>query len=157
MSKITVEALKVAESQIGVHEEGGNNKGVKVGEYLSSVGLPQGYAWCQSFIYWCFKKASANLAAANPVPKTAGVLAHWNNTIYGKKVAVPEVGDLFVMDFGKGMGHIGFVSKVDLVNKTFETIEGNSNDEGSREGYEVAHRTGKLSRKFSSVKGFIRY
>ena len=61
------------------------------------------------------------------------------------------------MDFGKGMGHIGFVTKVDLVNKTFETIEGNSNDEGSREGYEVAHRTGKLSRKFSSVKGFIRY
>ena len=55
------------------------------------------------------------------------------------------------------MGHIGFVTKVDLVNKTFETIEGNSNDEGSREGYEVAHRTGKLSRKFSSVKGFIRY
>lgn len=157
MSKITVEALKIAKSQIGVHEEGGNNKGVKVGEYLSSVGLGQGYAWCQSFVYWCFKKASANLATANPVPKTAGVLAHWNGAIYGKKVSTPQVGDLFILDFGKGLGHIGFVDTVDLVNKTFTTIEGNSNDEGSREGYEVAHRTGKLSRKISSVKGFIRY
>jgi uncharacterized protein (TIGR02594 family) len=157
MTKIAAEALKVAKSQIGVHEEGGNNKGVKVGEYLSSVGLPQGYAWCQSFVYWCFKKASFNLSAANPVPKTAGVLKHWNEVKYGKKVAVPQVGDLFVMDFGKGMGHIGFVSSVDLVKKTFETIEGNSNDEGSREGYEVAHRTGKLSRRMSSVRGFIRY
>jgi len=157
MTKIASEALKVAVTQIGVHEEGGNNKGVKVGEYLSSVGLGQGYAWCQSFIYWCFKKASSNLAAANPVPKTAGVLNHWNTTIYGKKVAIPQVGDLFVMDFGKGMGHIGFVETIDLVNKTFTTIEGNSNDEGSREGYEVAHRTGKLSRKINSVKGFIRY
>jgi uncharacterized protein (TIGR02594 family) len=157
MTKIAAEALKVAKSQIGVHEHGGDNKGVKVGEYLSSVGLPQGYAWCQSFVYWCFKKASANLSAANPVPKTAGVLKHWNEVKYGKKVSVPQVGDLFVMDFGKGMGHIGFVSSVDLVKRTFETIEGNSNDEGSREGYEVAHRTGKLSRRMSSVRGFIRY
>jgi len=157
MTKIAAEALKVAKSQIGVHEHGGDNKGVKVGEYLSSVGLPQGYAWCQSFVYWCFKKASANLSAANPIPKTAGVLKHWNEVKYGKKVAVPQVGDLFVMDFGKGMGHIGFVSSVDLVKRTFETIEGNSNDEGSREGYEVAHRTGKLSRRMSSVRGFIRY
>lgn len=157
MSILTDKALNIAKTQIGVSEvPKGSNQGPEVNEYLASVGLKGKFAWCQSFVYWCFKQASKELQLANPIPKTAGVLMHWNNTT-GKKVVVPQVGDLFVLDFGKGLGHIGFVTKVDLANKTFETIEGNSNDEGSREGYEVAHRIGKLSRKINSVRGFIRY
>ena len=54
------------------------------------------------------------------------------------------------MDFGKGLGHTGFVEKVE--GNVIHTIEGNTNDTGSREGYEVCRRT----RKVEQCKGFIR-
>lgn len=53
------------------------------------------------------------------------------------------------MDFCKGTGHTGFVERVDGSN--IHTIEGNTNDEGSREGYEVARRV----RQLKSFKGFL--
>jgi hypothetical protein len=49
------------------------------------------------------------------------------------------------MDYGKGQGHTGFVVEV-LSNGNLKTIEGNTNDEGSREGYEVCYRTRKQSK-----------
>lgn len=56
------------------------------------------------------------------------------------------------MDLGGGKGHAGFVTAVK--GNRIETIEGNSNDEGSREGHEVCRKPG--GRAISSIKGFIR-
>ena len=53
------------------------------------------------------------------------------------------------MDFGKGLGHTGFVERID--GTSIHTIEGNTNDTGSREGYEVCRRI----RKINTIKGFI--
>jgi hypothetical protein len=53
------------------------------------------------------------------------------------------------MDFGKGLGHTGFVERIDGLS--IHTIEGNTNDTGSREGYEVCRRI----RKINTMKGFI--
>lgn len=55
------------------------------------------------------------------------------------------------MDFGRGMGHTGIV--VEVIGDSIRTIEGNTNDEASREGYIVAEKTRKIS---SINKGFIR-
>ena len=43
-------------SQIGVREATGRNDGKQVEQYLKSVGLGKGYAWCSAFVRWCFDK-----------------------------------------------------------------------------------------------------
>jgi hypothetical protein len=47
------------------------------------------------------------------------------------------------------LGHTGFVERID--GTSIHTIEGNTNDTGSREGYEVCKRI----RKMSQIKGYI--
>jgi hypothetical protein len=67
------------------------------------------------------------------------------------RVTIPQAGDIFVMDFGNGAGHTGIVEKV-LPNGILQTIEGNTNDDGSRDGYEVCRR----ARSVTKIKGFLR-
>lgn len=146
-------ALTIAQSQIGIQEVPKNsNAGPAVENYLKSVGLGKGYAWCMAFVYWSVKMAAIELNVENPLAKTAGVLDMFNK-MEELRVSEPQAGDFFIMDFGKGAGHTGFVEKI-LSNGLLQTIEGNTNDEGSREGYEVARR---YDRKTSKMKGFIRF
>ncbi|UWY28808.1 CHAP domain-containing protein [Flavobacterium sp. TR2] len=146
-------ALEIAQSQIGVQEIPKNsNAGPAVEKYLKSVGLGKGYAWCMAFVYWSVKSASTELNVENPLAKTAGVLDMYSK-MAKYRVATPQPGDFFIMDFGKGAGHTGFVEKL-LPNGKLQTIEGNTNNIGSREGYEVARR---YDRKISQMKGFIRF
>ena len=146
-------ALCIAGSQDGVSEKPKNtNSGPEVNAYLKSIGLGPGYAWCMAFVYWCVNKACLETSAKNPLVKTGGVLRQWNETTCRKipktsKAVKP--GDIFIMEFSKGTGHTGFVEKIE--GSLVHTIEGNTNDDGSREGYEVARRT----RPISSFKGFI--
>lgn len=148
---LSAQTLKKAQSQIGVQEVPRNsNAGPAVEKYLQSVGLGKGYAWCMAFVYWCVKEASILNAVPNPLTKTGGVLAMWNKET-DLRVTVPKAGDIFIMDHGKGVGHTGIVEIV-LAGGKLQNIEGNTNDEGSREGYEVCRRI----RKTSEMKGFLR-
>jgi len=143
--------LAVATEELGNREEPkGSNAGPEIEKYLRSVGLGPGYSWCMAFVFWCTEKTRIAWDQPNPLVKTAGVLDQWRRMPAERKKTVPQVGDVFIMDFGKGMGHTGFVTRVH--NDHVHTIEGNTNDEGSREGYEVARRI----RKISTIKGFIR-
>jgi hypothetical protein len=152
MSKLALKALEIAKTQLGVSElPKGSNAGPAVEKYLKAVGLGKGYAWCEAFVYWCYSEASKELGVINPLKKTAGVLDQFNSS---KKydVETPQKGDLFIMDFGKGQGHIGFVD--DAFKDKINTLEGNSNDDGSREGYEVCQKPN--GRKINTIKAFIR-
>jgi hypothetical protein len=163
-SKISANALVFAESEIGQMEvPKGSNKGPMVDKYLASVGLNPGFAWCQAFVHWCYEQAAAG-CGDNPVVKTAGVLDCWNRTATTKKVfaleakAKPELleaGMQFIMTFGHGTGHTGIIESVDVAKRTIHTIEGNSNNDGSREGYAVVRH----ERRIDDVHfcGFIRY
>lgn len=160
---LSAEALAVAESQLGVRETPNKaNEGKQVNEYLKSVGLKPGYSWCQAFVFWCFGEAAEKLGIKNPVPLTAGVLSCWNKTATEQRItkadciANPEQikpGDQFIMNYGKGLGHTGIVEKVE--GYILHTIEGNSNDEGSREGYEVCRRTRDINDKL--FQGILKY
>lgn len=150
MPTLSEKALKVAISQLGQHENPlGSNWGVPVKNYLKSVGLNFPASWCLAFLYWCFDQVSEG---NNPLVKTGGVLNLWNKA--DKKYRVvgePKAGDIFIMDYGKGLGHTGIIEKVD---KTFiYTIDGNTNDSGSREGIEVCRK----QRPRAKVKGYLRY
>jgi hypothetical protein len=145
-------SLEVATRQIGVQEiPKGSNAGPEVEIYLKSVGLTKGYSWCMAFVYWCVSTSSTTSSTTrNPLKKTAGVLDQWNSKPE-LRITTPVPGSVFIMDFGKGQGHTGFVEKI-LPGGKIQTIEGNTNDDGSREGYKVCRRT----RDITTIKGFIR-
>ena len=150
MSKLSEKIVQVATTQIGVQEIPKNsNAGPDVEKYLKSVGLGKGYSWCMAFVYWCALEAAKQLNIPITLYKTGGVMAMWNAKPL-LRVKVPQPGDIMILDYGKGLGHTGIVEKI--VGTDVHTIEGNTNDEGSREGYEVCRRI----RKLSAIKGFLR-
>jgi hypothetical protein len=143
--------LSIAKTQIGVQEIPKNsNAGPDVEKYLKSVGLTKGYPWCMAFVFWCVKQSAIKTAIKNPLKKTGGVIDQYNSCPTLRQ-SLPMPGDIFIMDYGKGIGHTGFVTEV-LANGNIKTIEGNTNDDGSREGYEVCERI----RKTKSIKSFLR-
>jgi len=167
-SPLLKDVIAFAVSQIGVMEKPiGSNRGPEIDAYLSAAGLnPEGkYAWCVAFTLLFKTTAGGCVACKHPHPRTAGVSAngelaaqkpHVVRVLRTKAVAAPALvkpGSLFVFVLGGGKGHSGFV--VEVANGRLLTIEGNTNDNGSREGIGVFLRT---SRKVASInKGFIDY
>ncbi len=161
-------AIDFAVTQIGVRENPlGSNRGPEVDQYMRAVGLnPAGeFAWCVAFTHFCYLKAAESLGRANPHIKTAGVLDHWSKA--GRKPGVQRVtktqavadlglvkpGSLFIIDLGGGLGHSGMV--LETASGRLVTIEGNTNDGGSRNGIGVFRRE---ARKINQInKGFIDY
>jgi hypothetical protein len=151
-TSLAKESLFVANTQLDIREEG-NNGGPEVKRYLKAVGLGIGNPWCMSFVYWCVNLASQKLEVTNPLIKTGGVLDQYNRTtlrkIPARAATGVKPGDIFIMDLGAGKGHTGFVESI--TGSIVNTIEGNTNDEGSREGIEVCKR----QRSLSEIKAFI--
>lgn len=142
--------LEIAISQIGVEEIPRNsNSGPEVEIYLMSVGLGKGYSWCMAFVYWCTQQAALQLAVNNPLKRTAGVLDQYNSRPF-LVTFVPQPGDVFILDLGKGLGHTGIVEKI--VGNTLYTVEGNTNSLGGREGYKVCRK----KREIVTIKVFLR-
>ena len=102
--------LSIAQSQIGLGEIGGKNRGVYVRQYLNGQ---EGLPWCAGFISYCLKKSGYNL------PYT---LRARNFMKLGKIIKNPQAGDLIIFS-RQGGGHIGIVEKVN--KDTISTIEGN--------------------------------
>lgn len=156
-------ALQIAQGQLGQCEEPkGSNSGSMVDKYLQSVGLNAGYAWCQAFVHWCYEQAAEQLKQENPVVKTAGAIDCWNKTAIQFRITREEAwkhpvslkpGDQFIMNYGHGAGHTGIIEKIE--GSILYTIEGNSNNDGSREGYEVVQHKRSLNDKL--LLGFIKY
>lgn len=162
-SALAQAALRIAEKQVGVSEKPpGSNMGEEVEDFLSCVGLGGGNAWCAAFVYWCVDRAANELGRTNCLPKTGLVMGMWSGA---RKAGLPRVtaaearaqpalvtsGMIFVMDHGGGHGHTGFVKS--LSDGRLATVEGNSNDGGSREGTGVF---GLTRRTLGSINaGFI--
>lgn len=140
MEQLENELINQAGNQIGVREATNHNDGPAVESYLASVGLGKGYSWCMAFVYWCAKQASAKLGVTNPLKQTGGVLDEWHSG-RGTHLTEPVPGSIFIMDFGGGEGHTGIVTGVFTDQNIIHTIEGNTNDNGSREGIGVFRKT----------------
>ncbi len=154
-------ALEIAISQIGVREQGGANRGPQVKEYLKSVGLNEGFAWCAAFLYWCYEQAAEERNVHNPLVKTGGVLKSWNEAVCKKikgrdainNPALVKPGQIFCMKFSATTGHTGIVKSIE--GGFLTTIEGNSNNGGSREGVGVFELK---KRKIKDINlGFLEY
>lgn len=160
-STLLAKVVAIAKTQIGVEEDKKHtNRGPEVEAYQKSVGIPPGSPWCASFVYWCFEQAAKELGVPNPVYKTGHVLTHWQKAGCRKikqldaiqNPAIIKPGHIFMMDHGGGKGHTGIVTKVE--GGFIHTIEGNTNNNRSRDGYGVF----TLTRKVNAIKkGFLDY
>ncbi|MET3353737.1 peptidoglycan-binding protein [Xanthobacter autotrophicus] len=147
--------LDVASDQIGVREIPPNsNCGREVEAFLGSVGLGRGNPWCMAFVYWCFAQAAQDLGVANRVPRSGHVRTAWKETsartsgvrvVTGREARVdPSLvtpGMVFFLGLSGSTGHAGIVA--DNINGKLVTIEGNTNQDGVRDGGGVFRRVGR--------------
>lgn len=115
------QVLKIATAQLGVHESGGNNHGPKVKQYLSAVGLGEGYPWCAALVAWVLREAGVT-----SWPMTGDT---WALEAHGKAhrclFADPQRGDVFLLlGADRRPVHTGFVTGVN--SGRIGTIEGNT-------------------------------
>ncbi len=155
--------LSVAISQIGVTEDAAHTNHGEAVKYQIAAGLPKGggFPWCQSAIYWCGLQAYGD---ANPIPRTGGVKECMRKAIAAgytfikRDDATPEniiPGAQFILDLGGPRGHTGIVESVDADGR-MHTMEGNSNSDGSADGYEFL-RQSKRHIHDAKIIGFIIY
>ena len=84
------------DSQVGVREIGGSNRGPYVEMYLVSVDLGPGFAWCAAFVSWCYQNAGVKAPRSGWVPS----YALKDKRIYqrGKfQLQKPQSGDVFLI------------------------------------------------------------
>ena len=116
-------ALDIARKEIGVHEVPmGKNTGPRVEQYQGADWIPGGgYAWCVSFVQWCWKQAGHPL----PYP-TAGAydLLKWARK-NGWATKKPVPGDAVILNVGSG--HCAMFERFD--GNLVHTIDGNSSDQ----------------------------
>lgn len=128
--------LEVALTQLGVRESA-PNRGNRIDEYIVACGLdpPAGsYPWCVCFVRWCCQQVGIWL------PRTASVKRLWEMGEDLRVEALPEPGDVCVHLRPDGLGHVGFFMRTYERDgeRWVESIDGNTNEEGSREGTKVA-------------------
>lgn len=120
-------------SQLGVREATGHNDGKAVEMYLRAVGLGRGYPWCAAFVRWCFDSAhiATNINGAAASAHNAANLVWFKH----RQVSEPRAADVFTLWYPSlnRIGHTGFYhSRVN--NSVYESVEGNTNEGGAREG-----------------------
>lgn len=103
--------------------------------YLRAAGIFSPDAWCAAFVFWCLVVSGADKSKLPKYPASTYWWWKWaGNT--GRLFSTPLRGRLGVYNDKKG-GHIWFV--LDNLNP-HRSLEGNTNKDGSREGYMVADR-----------------
>ena len=169
MSELKLQGLiNIASSQVGVKEEGGNNKGSQVVEYQKTTWLKPGpWPWCAAFICWCISEwLHKDISAADELgikdieswrPKTAGAFdfINWGKS-KGLKVTdekeLAKAGDLVIFDFS----HIGIVEEDQKKGeRTIKCIEGNTNGKGERDS-ESGDGVWRKKRATNLVRAYIR-
>jgi hypothetical protein len=138
--------------EIGVREATNKNDGPRVETYLRSTGLGKGYSWCAAFVHFIFNECGVKNA-----------ITAWSPTAYNPKNIVYEKGVLHKEPLAadvfqiysvsmKRVCHTGFVNRR-LNSRMVETVEGNTNPAGSREGGGVY----KLIRSIKSLHRISRF
>jgi hypothetical protein len=138
-------------SQVGVREATGCNDGPAVECYLRNAGLGKGYAWCAAFVKWCFGQCGIR----PPITAWAPSAHNAQNIVMmaGRYRKEPVAGDVFTIwnVKMKRIGHTGFFHR--RVNEAFyETVEGNTNGGGSREGDGVYKRKRSVNSTYSITR-----
>jgi len=129
-------------AEVGVREQSGKNDGERVETYLAYVGLKKGNPWCAAFVCWSLGQARIRNPRSGWSPDLfPEKKVCWQRSmslqvkpVVGGEARRPRKGDVFGIYFPdkKRIAHVGFVDSWD--DKYVITVEGNTNEAGSREG-----------------------
>lgn len=153
--------IAAASSFVGVHEEGGNNRGQMIERFLRGVDQAPGQPWCAAFVhhvgYWSHFDYRSGTSSW-PLPATAscymlGQFAKQRGVLHEE----PQDGDVFLLWNMKlvRFAHTGVVARVRGCGSTpgggvwydCDTIEGNTDIDGRREGDGVMRRVRRFHPK----------
>jgi hypothetical protein len=151
-----IKTTSIYRSQIGVRESTGHNDGARVESYLKVTGLGKGNAWCAAFVAWTYQQAGVDALTSAWSP-------NWfpaSNTIYTRGSAsnqTPSQADVFGIFFEakKRIAHVGFIDEWQPDKPYTITVEGNTNEAGSREGDGV-YRKRRLKSQIYKVSRWIK-
>lgn len=138
--RTVLDVLLVAADEVG-YQEKRNRLGRYVNRQKYSLELPgfawsNGQPWCATFICWVFWQAGLYGLLRTPSAScdhlAAGFKAH------GRWGTEPRPGAVVFYGTPNDLTHVGIVESA--TSSYIDTIEGNTNDEGGREGHEVARR-----------------
>jgi hypothetical protein len=150
MSKPINEAvLDYARAHLAQHprEVGGQNRGPWVRMYMNGRD-GKSWLWCAGFVSFVLHQAAESLQVNMPIPgsfscdtlaaqaKDAGLFV---SETEAKHREIPPGSLFLVRRTSTDWTHVGIVEETQEL--LFDTIEGNTNDDGSREGYEVCSRS----------------
>lgn len=117
-------------SQVGVREQGAPNHGPRVAQYLKTTGLGEGHAWCAAFVNWTYRQHGV------ACPSSPAWSPSWfpPDRVIDLSQCTPQPGDVFGIYFRnkRRIAHVGFVHRYNTHYSI--TVEGNTNEAGSREG-----------------------
>ena len=137
--------LNIARSQLGVREATGNNDGARVEVYLKVIKLPKGNPWCAAFVSWAF------LTVGFKEPRTA-----WSPALFpmARSTLKPKPADVLGIYSTrlKRIAHAGLVER--RHDNWIISIEGNTNESGSREGDGV-YRKWRLIRTIAKFADWV--
>lgn len=144
---------KTYTSQIGVREATGHNDGKEVEMYLRYVSLAQGQPWCASFISWVYGQNHVANPRSGYCPDyfSAKRIIWKRNAHTNIQPATGDVWGIYFPEKGR-IAHVGFVDQ--WGDKITITVEGNTNEAGSRDGDGV-YRKRRLTRQLSAVSRYI--
>jgi hypothetical protein len=144
--------IKEAKAHIGLREDPiGSNDGRALRNYLSGTDFQPGQAWCLYF---------AETAVKNAWPKGSSLPTQilWTGSTESLRAHAAKLGKLIPTTQGISKGsimlllkpsgvahHAGIVVGEGAEPGTIYTIEGNTNNDGSVEGYEVLLKTRHIS------------
>jgi hypothetical protein len=155
------QVLAAARALEGVAEEPKNsNAGQMVERFLRLVGLSKGNPWCAAFVSFVGHHGlydPQTKKSAWPLPLTGGCTVLGEYALKHKVLdTTPERGDVFLLwhtvDGVQRFAHTGFVVAV-LEDGSCLTLEGNTNSDGSREGWLSTYKT----RHFGANDRFVRW
>lgn len=166
-TRLALAALDTSERYVHVRERGGQNRGPEVDVFNRTAGASLASNWCMSYVYTMWDKASTALKTQNVLARTAAV---WRQVVHARRFGsrmkvimaghrfgtstLPVLpGDIGIMSTrGTDQGLLGsqWTGHVYLVRddrgSTVGTREGNTNTDGSRNGYRVAERIRRKDR-----------
>ena len=165
MRTISDSVASAAEMKVGVRETGGPNKGLALAPFFEADWYDpngaapgdDGYPWCAAFVCWCVMVAVAGRVITFKRPRTPSAwgLEAWSlsqdSSTWTLKDPGRDIkrGDVLVFHFSHCAVAVGEPDKAGFV----DTVEGNTNADGSREGDGVYRKR----RHVSQVRSRIRF
>lgn len=162
--RLSAATMLYAHDMMGVTEDyldgHWTNWGPEVKEFLYAAGLSDPAPWCAAFVNWCAEQGAYDVGVESPLEQveTQAYVQSYVDWAHENLKFVHETktghGDLFVLYYPSlnRYAHIGFVSEMNTEEGWFTTIEGNTNDEASREGFKVASRRRVISERTKFIR-----